>query len=113
LLSRFDLILILRDEPNVEWDKEVTYHIMLDFMSADTSTTPNTLYGDDLWDLEKIQAHFMALQEIDPQLTEDAKKVLTNYYKFCRSESNVDRDQSRTSIRLLDSLYRLAQAHAR
>lgn len=46
-----------------------------------------------------------------PELSSEAEEVLTGYYKLQRSV--VDRTSSRTTVRMLESLVRSAQAHAK
>ncbi|XP_019535784.3 DNA helicase MCM9 [Aedes albopictus] len=111
LLSRFDLVLILTDDRNEHWDERVANHILALSVVDDTrekfeETTPN---GH--WDLERLQTHFLAIKDIHPRITDDANTILGAYYKLCRSDPS--RDPSRTTVRLLDSLVRLSQAHAR
>lgn len=52
LLSRFDLVLILRDERNVEWDTAVVDHVLF---GTEISTNQN------LFDINKLRAHFSAV----------------------------------------------------
>lgn len=101
LLSRFDLVFILRDERNPDWDNLIADHF-LNYCSTSDST---------LWNNEKLQSHFAAVRNIHPRMSNEANMILGAYYKACRSDLN--RDPARTSVRLLDSLNRLAEAHAR
>lgn len=105
LLSRFDIVLILRDEHNAEWDERVADHLLSDVLL--TSSQPPAL----LWTIDKLQTHFMAIRDINPILTPEASEILGCYYKSCRAHPA--RDPARTTVRLLDSIMRLAQAHAR
>ena len=50
-------------------------------------------------------------QELQPVVTENANLVLSNYYQFQRQ--SISRDVARTTVRLLESLLRLAEGHAR
>ncbi|XP_037039229.1 probable DNA helicase MCM9 isoform X2 [Bradysia coprophila] len=102
LLSRFDLVLILRDERNREWDTRVANHIFYEIEPT---------LGENLYDLARLQAHFSAVRDFDPVLTEGATRILKAYYLACRADE--DRDAGRTTIRFNDSLYRLAKAHAK
>ncbi|KAG4069751.1 hypothetical protein HA402_003192 [Bradysia odoriphaga] len=102
LLSRFDLVLILRDERNKEWDTRVANHIFYEIEPT---------LGENLYDLAKLQAHFSAVRDFDPILTDGATRILKAYYLACRADE--DRDAGRTTIRFNDSLYRLAKAHAK
>jgi len=66
----------------------------------------------DKWSMEKIQSYFNYVRStFFPELTDDAKVVLQEYYKKQRTADM--RNAARTTIRLLESLIRLAQAHAR
>lgn len=107
LLSRFDLVLILRDDRNVEWDTRIADHLL-----GLSSNRPQVEQRDDeLWTIQNLQAHFVAIRNINPEMSEEANAMLGAYYKRCRSDPQ--RDQARTTVRLLDSLTRLAKAHAR
>lgn len=105
LLSRFDIVLILRDEHNEEWDARVADHLLSDVLLT-TSQTSSLL-----WSIDKLQTHFMAIRDINPILTPEASELLGCYYKSYRAHPL--RDPGRTTVRLLDSLMRLAIAHAR
>lgn len=100
LLSRFDLVLILKDEQSMEWDMKISSFFL-----------KRKALGKDVWDLDKLQAHFLAVKEIRPEIKNEANVILAAYYRACRADPL--RDISRTSARLLDSLIRLAQSHAR
>lgn len=102
LLSRFDLVFILRDERNEEWDNDVAKHILFE-------TGP--VQHEHIYDLNQLQAHFSAVRDFDPIVTEGASRILKAYYLACRADG--ERDAGRTTLRLNDSLYRLAKAHAK
>ncbi|KAL2914680.1 DNA helicase mcm9 [Polyrhizophydium stewartii] len=108
LLSRFDIILLLLDTQNQEWDEVVSSFIL----GTETSSKPIHEVTGNLWDLERMQAYLCYTRErYSPKLTEDANTVLKKYYQLQRSSDL--RQSARTTIRLLESLIRLAQAHAR
>lgn len=46
-----------------------------------------------------------------PELSVEAEQVLTGYYKLQRTA--IDRTSARTTVRMLESLVRIAQAHAK
>lgn len=109
LLSRFDLVFILRDERIPEWDEAISDHLLA---QVTTGYTELCLSRDsDIWSTHKLQMHFAAISQVQPKLTPIASAILSSYYRKCRSDP--ERDQGRTTIRLLDSLNRLAEAHAR
>ncbi|KAJ3109661.1 DNA helicase mcm9 [Phlyctochytrium planicorne] len=114
LLSRFDLILILLDTQNDDWDRKVSSFI-LDLPSEDESETVDTQKSTDTfkpWDFVKLQAYIKYVKaNCDPELSDDASTILQRYYQLQRN-SDI-RNVARTTVRLLESLIRLTQAHAR
>lgn len=107
LMSRFDLVYILRDERVPEWDDQIATHLL----ELAKGVQVTRLTATPLWNTEKLQSHFAAIRLIHPRMTEDANKIIGEYYKKCRADPC--RDNARSTVRLLDSLIRLAQAHAR
>lgn len=63
------------------------------------------------WSLEDMRSYVMFVKKIKPRLTYYSRRILTRYYQQQRSSDQ--RNAARTTIRLLESLIRLAQAHAR
>ena len=47
----------------------------------------------------------------EPVVTEEAETIINSYYAFLRQNPSVSKD--RKSVRMLESLIRLAEAHAR
>lgn len=109
LLSRFDLVFILRDLRIPEWDSEIADHLLAQVCtdSQDVTIEKNA----DLWSTQKLQTHFASICNVQPKMTDMAKEIIGAYYRQCRTDPK--RDNSRTTVRLLDSLHRLAVAHAR
>ncbi|KAL9696500.1 hypothetical protein quinque_016079 [Culex quinquefasciatus] len=111
LLSRFDLVLLLRDQYDPEWYMDVCDHILSLSVLDEAKDHFQQISPDTCWNLDTLQRHFQAIQEIDPKFSEGAKTILNAYYLACRANPN--RSQHRTTPRLLESLRRLSQAHAR
>lgn len=112
LLSRFDLVYILRDERNENWDSLVCDHLLNACMTNPRIVLRNNgNLEEPLWSVEKLQSHFVTARSIHPQVDDEANQLLATYYKACRND--IDRDPARTTVRLFDSLVRLCQANAR
>eukprot|EP00035_Acanthoeca_spectabilis_P014062 m.266650 g.266650 ORF g.266650 m.266650 type:complete len:980 (-) comp16038_c0_seq5:44-2983(-) len=105
LLSRFDLILVLLDTHNAEWDKLVSSFIL------EQRDLPATDPDGAVWNLEKLQAYVQCIKMKNPHLCPESEEILSVYYRMQRQADS--RHSARTTIRLLESLVRLAQAHAR
>ncbi|XP_044762057.1 DNA helicase MCM9-like [Coccinella septempunctata] len=106
LLSRFDLILLIRDTVQEEWDS-----LVADYILKDPKENTSKFTKSEEWSLEMLQAYFTIIKKIHPPLTEEANRILASYYQLQRRQSS--RNKSRTTVRLLDSLIRLSQGHAR
>lgn len=109
LLSRFDLVFILRDERIPEWDEALSDHLLAQSIVGFTGFSIDA--NSELWSQQKLQSHFDAVSQVHPKMTPIASELLSAYYRKCRLDP--DKDHGRTTIRLLDSLNRLAEAHAR
>ncbi|XP_019771934.2 DNA helicase MCM9 isoform X1 [Dendroctonus ponderosae] len=103
LLSRFDLILLLRDIANEDSDRKLAEYIMdKSFLSSRESK---------LWTVDKLQSYYALIRNLTPKLSNDAETILSTYYQLLRQFSY--RNKSRTTVRLLESLIRLSQGHAK
>ncbi|KAJ1812006.1 DNA helicase mcm9, partial [Coemansia sp. RSA 2598] len=105
LLSRFDLIMVLLDTRNDAWDEQVA-----DFLLLGTDFAAET--RDCFWTFDRLRAYVAcAKSRLEPRASAAAERVLTRYYQLQRQRDPAS--SARTTIRLLESLIRLAQAHAR
>lgn len=65
-----------------------------------------------VWDLEMLQQYvFWVKEAFHPEMNAEAEQVLTGYYHLQRNA--VARSAARTTVRMLESLVRIAQAHAK
>jgi replicative DNA helicase Mcm len=96
LLSRFDLIFVLRDKPG-ELDELIAERILTEHIEPEI-------------DYELFRKYIAYARKINPILSEEAKKRLKEYYISLRRKS---KDVIHITARELESLIRLAEAHAR
>lgn len=105
LLSRFDLVLVLKDSHNQDWDRLVSKFILQGQNPLEEREDTG------FWSISRMRSYFLTIRALTPRLTEDAQRVLQEYYRCQRSVAQ--RDAARTTLRLLESLVRLSQGHAR
>ncbi|KAJ8754804.1 hypothetical protein K2173_012728 [Erythroxylum novogranatense] len=109
LLSRFDIVLVLLDTKNPEWDAVVSSHILAEAESGNDNHTEDLA---DMWTLSMLRRYIYFVKGyFRPILTKDAEKVISSYYQLQRKSAT--HNAARTTVRMLESLIRLAQAHAR
>lgn len=110
LLSRFDIVLVLLDTKNPEWDAVVSAHIL-----AEKKQPRNNNDDDDpgnVWPLPMLRRYiYYVKQHFRPVLTKESERVISSYYQLQRRSAV--HNAARTTVRMLESLIRLAQAHAR
>ncbi|ESO09059.1 hypothetical protein HELRODRAFT_74084 [Helobdella robusta] len=109
LLSRFDVVLVLLDSQNPEWDQVVSSHILMKKCTCMKSVGVTS----SAWSIEKIRAYLSFVKLLLPTLSNDAMRlIMSEYYKAQRKSEDVCH-ATRTTMRLLESLVRLSQAHAK
>lgn len=114
LLSRFDLIFKLVDASDAERDSNVTTYLLRRAVvgeGLDVTRTDNVEGHAEPWTIEKLRAYISIVKErFQPVMSDEAALLLERHYEKCRSA------QSNTipvTVRFLESLIRLSQAHAR
>jgi DNA helicase MCM9 len=124
LLSRFDLVLTVRDLSLKQWDSLIADHVLDQHCGDDTKRNQCTnaaggggnAHEPRWWSQENMKRYVEYVRTLRPVMTSTAEEVLKLYYQKQRqlsaSESH-SRPSSRTTIRMLESLVRLSQAHAR
>ncbi|XP_072953545.1 probable DNA helicase MCM9 [Typha angustifolia] len=109
LLSRFDIVLVLLDTKNPEWDAIVSSHILAE-KGEETKNKNDDL--ENMWSLPMLRRYIHYVkQRFKPVLTKDSERVISSYYQLQRRSAT--HNAARTTVRMLESLIRLAQAHAR
>lgn len=123
LLSRFDIILILLDNRNEEcmfklltigdmYPKINERAVSSFLLQSEIAGVDLKVKSNVLWDLNTMRQYLTFVKTTCfPQLSNDSNIVLKRYYQMQRGTDL--RNAARTTIRLLESLIRLSQAHAR
>ena len=108
ILSRFDLIFVLRDLPDVEKDTRTAEHILRLHQNAGAAT-PSPLDND------LMKKYISYAKAINPMMTEEVYERFRDFYIKMRTASIEGGEASAISItaRQLESLVRLAGARAR
>ncbi|KAF9660826.1 hypothetical protein SADUNF_Sadunf19G0004000 [Salix dunnii] len=109
LLSRFDIVLVLLDTKNPEWDAVVSSHILNE---GESNKEDHDEDLGNIWTFAMLRRYIHFVKGyFRPVLTKEAEKVISSYYQLQRRSATYN--AARTTVRMLESLIRLAQAHAR
>ncbi|XP_044426553.1 probable DNA helicase MCM9 isoform X1 [Triticum aestivum] len=118
LLSRFDIVLVLLDKKNPKLDGIISSHILAQSTKAeenkasDAAVKSTQPLGIKEWTLPCLRRYIHYVkQRFKPVLTKEAESVISGYYQLQRRDGT--HNAARTTVRMLESLIRLAQAHAR
>ncbi|KPV63275.1 MAG: Minichromosome maintenance protein MCM [Candidatus Bathyarchaeota archaeon BA1] len=106
ILSRFDLIFVLRDVPEKELDAKMSEHI-LDLHKTGMVPVEPPIPPD------LLRKYVSYAKNIKPVLTEEALHRLRDFYLTMRSASETEGTPIAITARQLESLVRLAESRAR
>ncbi len=107
ILSRFDLIFVMRDEPHRETDRAMAEHILYMHRSGEPPVKPPLSQ-------EFLRKYIAYAKRVRPTLSEAAMRRLEEFYLRMRSVSSESRGSPiAISPRQLESLIRIAKARAR
>ena len=104
LLTRFDLIHVIRDKPSKEKDTKIAQHII-------NLHTPKGIDQKSLIDSETLTKYLSYVKRIDPKLTPEAEQKILDYYMKMRTVEA--EDMITVTPRQLEGLIRMATARAR
>jgi replicative DNA helicase Mcm len=107
LLSRFDIIFILRDTPDSQLDSEIAGHIL--GLHRNMSSTAAPL------NIQMMRKYISYAKRVKPRLTDEVIQRFQDFYVQMRNASLEGGEASAVAItaRQLESLVRLAEARAR
>ena len=106
ILSRFDLIFVLRDVPEKEIDAEMTEHILELHRTGIAPVKPPV-------PADLLRKYISYTKNLKPVLTGDALDRLKDFYLAMRSASETEGTPIAITARQLESLVRVAEARAR
>jgi replicative DNA helicase Mcm len=110
LVSRFDLIFILKDTPNKKKDEMIAEHILMS--TIDKKKTIANLSSDFI---KKYIAY--AKEKVNPVMTIDAKNIIQEFYVSMRNAVSDEEESGAKSIpitaRQLEAIIRLSEAYAK
>ena len=102
LLSRFDMIWLIKDKVHVTEDMEKANHILNSFTSKDINT---------YFDSEHLMSYLNYARKLQPILLEESRSKLLNIYEKMRSASA--QSEMPVGTRQLEALVRLSMAYAK
>jgi len=106
ILSRFDLIFVLRDVPEKELDSKMSEHIL-------TLHRTGTVPAEPPIPPELLRKYVSYAKSFKPVLTDEAFSRVRDFYLTMRSASETEGTPIAITARQLESLVRLAEARAR
>uniref|UniRef100_A0A7J3ZLT2 DNA helicase n=1 Tax=Fervidicoccus fontis TaxID=683846 RepID=A0A7J3ZLT2_9CREN len=107
ILSRFDLIFVIKDKPNAAQDSALAYHVLR------VHREPEEVVPEIPVDLLKKYISY-ARRSVRPKLTEQASELLKSFFvEMRRLGSELGEGVVSITTRQLEALVRLAEAHAR
>jgi replicative DNA helicase Mcm len=106
ILSRFDLIFVLRDVPEKELDTKMSEHIL------DIHRTGATPFESPI-PTELFRKYISYAKNVKPMLTKEALERIKDFYLVMRSASETEGTPVAITARQLESLVRVAEARAR
>lgn len=106
ILSRFDLIFVLRDIPDKESDAKMSAHILELHRKSSSPIEPPI-------PVDLLRKYISYAKSIKPVLTQEALKRLNDFYLAMRSASEAEGSPVAITARQLESLVRAAEARAR
>jgi len=106
ILSRFDLIFVMRDAPDSDLDNRMSEHILT---LHRTGSTPEKVPLTP----QMFRKYISYARRTDPVITEEASNELKNFYLKMRSTSTTAESPIAITPRQLEALVRLSECRAR
>jgi len=104
ILNRFDLIFIMLDRPNKDFDSSSVDHVFGSLTKKRTSEIPKKLF----------KKYIFYCRKLKPKINEELLTPLKEFYMALRQRSNKDSEIGLPiNLRNLEGLIRLSEAHAK
>jgi len=105
LLSRFDLMFLVRDTVDSSRDVAKAKHILKVFRGGELDKP--------MLDERELTAFLNYVRELKPKLNQDMEMKIINFYERIRKASSSEVDTLPIGTRQLEAIVRLSQAHAK
>ncbi|ONI11688.1 hypothetical protein PRUPE_4G121000 [Prunus persica] len=108
ILSRFDLVYVMIDDPDDETDYHIAHHIVRVHQKREEALTPE-------FSTAQLKRYIVYAKTLKPKLDSDARKLLVDSYVALRRGDTApgSRVAYRMTVRQLEALIRLSEAIAR
>ncbi|KAH7657840.1 DNA helicase protein [Dioscorea alata] len=108
ILSRFDLVYVMIDEPDEHTDYNIAHHIVRVHQKLENALAPE-------FTTAQLKRYIAFAKSLKPQLSPEARKVLVESYVALRRGDSTpgSRVAYRMTVRQLEALIRLSEAIAR
>ncbi|KAK7289972.1 hypothetical protein RIF29_04045 [Crotalaria pallida] len=108
ILSRFDLVYVMIDDPDDQTDYHIAHHIVRVHQKREQALAPT-------FNTAELKRYIAYAKTLKPKLTPDARKLLVeSYVDLRRGDTNPgSRVAYRMTVRQLEALIRLSEAIAR
>ncbi|MEM4461710.1 MAG: minichromosome maintenance protein MCM [Candidatus Bathyarchaeia archaeon] len=106
ILSRFDLIFVLRDKPDKSLDTRIAEHVLMLHTTRELPVAPPI-------EPEFLRKYIAYAKRINPKLSKEAMERIKDFYLRMRALSESSGSPIAITVRQLESIIRLAEARAR
>lgn len=106
ILSRFDLIFVLRDKPDKSLDTRIAEHVLMLHTTRELPVAPPI-------EPEFLRKYIAYAKRINPKLSKEAMERIRDFYLRMRALSESSGSPIAITVRQLESIIRLAEARAR
>ncbi|OII74832.1 DNA replication licensing factor MCM5 like AAA+ ATPase [Cryptosporidium ubiquitum] len=119
ILSRFDLIFLLKDEKNVDRDRLIASHIVELHSGSNGKTNVSNSESTGSLQFELLQKYINYCREfVHPRLSLDAAAILENFYVQIREDNRektnkANKERIPITVRQLEAITRIAESFAK